>query len=59
MRLLPLLAEGKSNPEIADELGLAVHSVENYVSELMDLWGCADRGKLIVAERTWGAEPSG
>ena len=31
-RLVPLIADGESNNEIADELSLARHSVENYIS---------------------------
>ena len=38
-RLVPVLrlvAEGKRNKAIADDLSLAEHTVENYVSELID-----------------------
>lgn len=47
-RLIPLLAAGKTNEEIADELVLAPHSVENYVSDLMHLLGARDRVALVL-----------
>jgi len=47
-RLMPLLAAGRSNEEIADELALAPHSVENYVSDLMHLLGARDRVALVL-----------
>jgi len=47
-KLLPLLAEGRSNRQMADELTLAVHTVETYVSELMELMDCHNRAELAV-----------
>jgi DNA-binding NarL/FixJ family response regulator len=35
-RIVPLIAEGKSNHQIVGELYLAVHTVEAYVSEILD-----------------------
>ena len=33
---------------MADELTLAVHTVETYVSELMELMDCHNRAELAV-----------
>lgn len=46
--LLPLVAEGYSNHEIAEELSLAPHTVENYVSELMEMCCCRTRIRLAI-----------
>ena len=51
-RLVPVLrlvAQGKRNRAIADELSLAEHTVENYVSELIDLFGVESRTELALA----------
>jgi DNA-binding NarL/FixJ family response regulator len=45
-QLVPLLGRGADNLEIASELNLAIHSVENYVSELKQEWGARDRVQL-------------
>lgn len=42
-RLIPLLAEGMTNEEMAAELSLSKQTVENYVSELMHLTEARDR----------------
>jgi DNA-binding NarL/FixJ family response regulator len=46
--LVPLIARGWSNREIADATCLAVHTVENYISELIDLAGVPDRPRLVL-----------
>jgi DNA-binding NarL/FixJ family response regulator len=51
VNVLHLVAEGKRNRAIADELGLAEHTVENYVSELMELYGVESRTELALAAR--------
>lgn len=43
-----LVAEGYSNHEIAEELSLAPHTVENYVSELMEMCCCRTRIRLAI-----------
>jgi DNA-binding NarL/FixJ family response regulator len=45
--LVPLLAEGKTNDEIATSLVLALHTVEGYVSELKQHIGARDRVQLV------------
>ena len=46
-RMLALIAEGRTNREIAEELGLAEKTVKNYVSSML--------GKLGVQNRTQAA----
>jgi FixJ family two-component response regulator len=36
MRVLKVLAEGKTNPQIAEELGLSIRTVEVYVMEIYE-----------------------
>lgn len=55
-RIIPILGEMKSNDEIAVELGLSKHTVENYVSELMQLTGVHDRTHLVVLIRETPAD---
>lgn len=43
-----LLMTGKTNRQIAEELCLAVHTVENYVSGILAYFGCASRAELIA-----------
>lgn len=50
-RLLPVLRgvlEGKRNRVIADEAGVAVHTVENYLTELFAVLGCESRAELLA-----------
>lgn len=48
-RLLVPIATGQTNTEIAARLGLAPHTVANYVSDIMNRVGVTTRSKLIVA----------
>lgn len=53
-RLIPVLrlvAQGKRNKTIANELSLAEHTVENYISELFELFGVESRTELALATR--------
>ncbi|MFN0096437.1 MAG: LuxR C-terminal-related transcriptional regulator [Dehalococcoidia bacterium] len=45
---LSALLAGKRNREIADELCLALHTVENYVSELLTWHAVSSRTQLIL-----------
>lgn len=47
-RLLGPIAEGKSNQEIARDLCLGLHTVEVYVSQILELTACRSRSVLIV-----------
>lgn len=44
-----LLSLGWSNKEIADSCGLAVHSVENYVSETLAQCDMPNRARFVAA----------
>lgn len=50
-----LLAAGKNNREMADELHFAVHTIEKRVSELKKRFGARDRVELVDKCRNWGA----
>ncbi len=50
-RVAPLVSEGRTNEEIAGELQLSKHTVENYVSELMHLTGVRNRTQLALLIR--------
>ena len=52
-QVLEPLAEGKPNGEIADELSLAVHTVEQYVSEIKLVTGCRNRVDLVLRVREY------
>jgi two-component system nitrate/nitrite response regulator NarL len=42
-QVLRLLAAGKRNKEIAQELGYSTNTIRNYVSELLELSSCQVR----------------
>ena len=48
-KVLELVCEGRRNRAIAEELGLAEHTVENYVSELLALFRVESRTELALA----------
>jgi len=50
--VLKLVAQGKRNVEIADLLGLAPHTVEVYVSELLDIFDVRSRVELAILVAT-------
>ncbi|MGI8925047.1 MAG: response regulator transcription factor [Tepidiformaceae bacterium] len=55
-RLLPVLSlvvRGRRNKEIADELTLGLHTVENYVSELLLILDCRSRAELAIRFRDY------
>lgn len=47
-RILHLIAEGKSNREIADEMHLSVNTVRNYTSKLYAKLGLSTRSQAAV-----------
>jgi DNA-binding NarL/FixJ family response regulator len=46
--VLKLLIDGYSNQEIKDILGVALATVNNYISKLLDKTGCENRTQLVV-----------
>ena len=46
--MLRLLAQGYSNPEIAQRMHLAAGTVRNYVSTILQKLGVADRTQAAV-----------
>ncbi len=46
--ILTLLAEGKTNKQIADAINLSPHTVKNYVSEIFKKLGVARRSEAAV-----------
>jgi DNA-binding NarL/FixJ family response regulator len=52
--VLKLIAEGKSNPEIARHLGLRLKTVANYASNIFSKLQVADRAEAVSRARTAG-----
>ena len=50
-----LLASGRNNHEMADELSYGLHTIEKRVSELKKRLGARDRVDLVDKCRGWGA----
>ncbi len=46
-RVFELVLQGKSNSQIKDEIFLSLHTVENYVSYILDISNCKNRAQLI------------
>jgi two-component system, NarL family, response regulator DevR len=54
LRLLTLVAAGRSNPQIAQEMGLAEKTIRNRVSRIVDLLGVRDRLQAALLARDAG-----
>ena len=46
-RVFELILQGKTNTQIKDELFLSLHTVENYVSYILNITECKNRNQLI------------
>jgi RNA polymerase sigma factor (sigma-70 family) len=46
--VVALVADGKSNREIADELCISEGTVKNYVTKILEVMGVSDRTKLAI-----------
>ncbi len=57
--ILRLLAEHRTNPEIAAQLGLAPKTVRNHVSNIFNKLQVATRAEAIIRARDAGLPPSG
>ncbi len=52
--LLALMAQGRSNQEIADQLGLTLKTVRNHVSNIFSKLQVADRAQAVIRAREAG-----
>jgi DNA-binding NarL/FixJ family response regulator len=50
-QVLLCVASGQSNKEIAQELGIAVRTIEGHVANILRKCGCSSRTRLIA--RLW------
>ena len=56
-QVLELIAEGRSNQEIADELYLSIHTVKMYASQLYRKLGARRRTEAVRRGREAGLLP--
>ena len=54
-QVLTLVARGRSNREIADELGITEQGVKSHVSRLLLRHGVPNRTALVAATQSWSA----
>jgi LuxR family maltose regulon positive regulatory protein len=54
LQVLRLLAEGKSNQQIADELGVVIDTVKKHVGHILDKLGAANRTQAVARARSLG-----
>jgi LuxR family maltose regulon positive regulatory protein len=52
--VLGLLAAGKSNPEIAQELVITLDTVKRHVTHILDKLGAANRTQAVTRARELG-----
>jgi len=52
--VLELIAQGQSNPAIAERLVLSVKTVQNHVSNILSKLQSIDRAQVIVRARDAG-----
>jgi DNA-binding NarL/FixJ family response regulator len=52
--ILALIAQGRSNAEIAHDLSLSLKTIQNYVSTIFNKLQVADRGQAVVRARDAG-----
>lgn len=54
LEVLALIAQGRQNKQIADELGIAERTVKLHVTALLDALDARNRTHLLVRARAWG-----
>ena len=54
-QLIPLIAQGLTNKEIAAQLNLCEGTVKNHVHEILRRVGAGDRLQVVDKTRLWGA----
>jgi DNA-binding NarL/FixJ family response regulator len=52
--VLQLIAQGRNNTEIAEQLVLSAKTVRNYISTIFDKLQVSDRAQAILRARGWG-----
>ena len=52
--LLALVAQGRSNQEIADQLGITLKTVRNHVSNIFNKLQVVDRAQAVLRTREAG-----
>ena len=57
LEVLELLAAGRSNREIADQLVVALDTVKKHVSHLLDKLGAGNRTQAVARARELGLLP--
>ena len=58
-RVLELVADGRSNDDIAGELGISVNTVRNHVSNVLRKLEVDNRGQAVIEARRRGAISGG
>ena len=58
-QVLRLVARGRSNREIAGELGITEQGVKSHVSRLLLRHGVPNRTALVAATQSWGGHSNG
>jgi DNA-binding NarL/FixJ family response regulator len=56
VEILRLVAVGKINQEIADELVISVNTVRRHVSNILDKTGVANRAQAVAYARDHGID---
>ena len=54
-QLIPLIAQGLTNKEIAAQLNLSEGTVKNHIHEILKRVGASDRLQVVDMTRLWGA----
>jgi len=54
-QLIPLIAQGMTNKEIAGQLHLSEGTVKNHIHQILKRVGASDRLQVVDLTRLWGA----
>ena len=54
-QLIPLVAQGLTNKEIAAQLNLSEGTIKNHIHEILRRVGASDRLQVVDMTRLWGA----
>ena len=57
LEVLALLAAGKSNQAVAEELVISLHTVKRHVTHILDKLGVANRTQAVTRARELGLLP--